>query len=279
MKIGIIGQGFVGNAVRAHMEKYIDVYTYDIDQSKCNCESFEDVVTQTDEIIFVCLPTPMKKTGECDTSIINGALNTLNSIASDGNKRITAILKSTIPPGTTDYFNSKYQFLNVRFNPEFLTEANSVNDYESQNKIIIGGGATQGILDLFSKTFNNIPLISVTAKEAEMCKYVVNTFLALKVSFANEISNFCDAKGISYQTVIDIAKIDERLGTSHWSVPGPDGHKGYSGSCFVKDINALMYEFDEASVPYPLLSASWKRNYHFDRINHDWENLKGRAVV
>ena len=129
--VGIIGQGFVGNAVFQKFKNYFTVKTYDLDESKSN--SSLDEVSKSD-FIFVCLPTPMNKDGSCDISIVENVIKKLDKNYNPKN----IIIKSTIPPGTTDLWNKKY-YNNIVFNPEFLTEKNAVNDYNSQKRIIIGG--------------------------------------------------------------------------------------------------------------------------------------------
>ena len=130
--IGVIGQGFVGNAIYQKFKKYYDIKTYDLDSSKCN-SSKEEVLKQ--DIIFVCLPTPMNQDGTCNISIVERAINDID----DTQLPKLAVIKSTIPPGTTDKLNKKYSNLDIVFNPEFLTEANAVDDFENQTRIILGG--------------------------------------------------------------------------------------------------------------------------------------------
>jgi len=271
--IGIIGQGFVGSAVREKMIKHFDVYCYDKDPSKgSNVVSIKELV-RLSKLIFVCLPTPMKKTGECDISIVESVLSELNDIGG-----IDVILKSTVPTGTTDRLNENYQNINIAFNPEFLTEANAVNDYENQNRIVLGAVRNKGLLlEVFSTAFPSADIIFTHPKIAEMVKYVTNCFLATKVSFANEIYQMCEALKINYQSTIDIALYDERLGKSHWKVPGLDGDFGFGGHCFPKDLSSLKYEADKLGVTTTILTAVKEKNNEV-RTDRDWEKQIGRAV-
>ena len=107
---------------------------------------------------------------------------------------------------------------------------------------------------------------------------MTNTFLSTKVSFANEIKQICDKINVDYDKVVEYATYDERLGKSHWSVPGPDGKKGFGGSCFPKDINALLDVCRDLGVPAKTLFGAWETNLNV-RPERDWEKLKGRAVV
>ena len=112
-----------------------------------------------------------------------------------------------------------------------------------------------------------------------MIKYITNTFLATKVSFANEMKSFCDAKKINYDDVIKYATKDSRLGSSHWDVPGPDGKNGFGGSCFPKDIVSLINQLSNANIESYIIKAVWLRNLNLDRPEKDWEKLVNRAVI
>jgi len=111
-----------------------------------------------------------------------------------------------------------------------------------------------------------------------MVKYFTNTFLATKVSFANEMKMICDKIDIDYDKVVEYSTYDERLGKSHWAVPGPDGKLGFGGSCFPKDINALVHLCSELNISENILSSVIDTNLRV-RPEKDWEELKGRAVV
>ena len=272
MKLGIIGQGFVGNAVYQKFKNYYKVLTYDIQAMLCNATMEE--VCQCDHI-FICLPTPMDKDGKCHIDIVEEAL----AFVDKHSKAKTAIIKSTVVPGTTNNWNDKFN-IDVVFNPEFLTEANAVSDYENQTRIILGGPrkATTKLKPIFAKVFPKASIIKTDSTYAEMVKYVTNAFLATKVSFANEMYRICDKLGIDYDKVVEYSTYDERLGKSHWAVPGPDGHYGFGGSCFPKDINALIKIAEKMDVPPNILSAAWDTNT-LVRPEEDWKELKGRAVV
>ena len=268
--IGIIGQGFVGNAVYQKFKKYYDVYTYDLDSTKCN--SSEQRVLDN-KIVFVCLPTPMNRDGSCDTSILEGAVRRCSEFGITK----TVVVKSTIPPGTTEKLNEKFPSLQVVFNPEFLTERNAVEDYNNQKRIILGGPrpATTNLKRIFSKVFPNADIIKTDSTHAEMVKYLTNTFLSVKVSFANEIYQLCNLLEIDYDKVVEYATYDKRLGNSHWNVPGHDGDFGFGGHCFPKDLGAMIKFGEEAGTD--LLQAV--RFYNNDvRTDRNWETMKGRAV-
>jgi len=279
-KIGVIGQGFVGSAVREGMKNYFTVITYDKDPNKqSTAKSISDVVSQVDET-FLCVPTPMRKDGSCDLSIVKAALEEIASaVVKQQKKGFIVVIKSTIPPGTTEALAKGYPEFSLIFNPEFLTEANAVEDYKNQNRIILGGDryGTTKMKQIFAKAFPEVPIIKTSATIAETIKYVTNTFLAMKVSYANEIYALCQKLDIDYDKVVEYARYDNRIGNSHWAVPGPDGDLGYGGHCFPKDIAALKHLAESLGVDTTMLTATIEKNNSV-RTDLDWTKQVGRAV-
>jgi len=282
-KIGIVGQGFVGTAVREGLQKYFTILTYDKDTTKCT-NALDEVVERC-RVIFLCLPTPMVgNTGECYLGIIKSVLDEIDPICGEkdyyGNEKRIVVIKSTVPPGTTKDFDDTYPNIDFVFNPEFLTEANAVDDYKNQSRIILGGKneITSMVKVIFAKAFPKVKIIKTDSTYAEMVKYVTNCFLATKVSFANEMYEICQGLGIDYDKVIEYAQHDERLGYSHWNVPGPDGDFGYGGHCFPKDVKALMHEASQLGINFTLLKATDSKNNHV-RKNRNWEKMEGRAII
>ena len=280
MGVGIIGQGFVGQALKAGFEKHYQVDTFDLDETKRDVDYIEDIIDRND-IIFVCVPTPMKKDGSCDTSIVEDVVIELDNLAivRQCSNRVI-VIKSTIPPGTTEKLNKICEYTQVIFNPEFLTEANYIEDFRDQNRIILGGprpGITK-VKRFYSKIFPTTTIVKTGSTIAEMVKYMTNTFLATKVSFANEMKLICDKLKIDYDKVVEYSTYDDRLGKSHWDVPGPDGKLGFGGSCFPKDINALLEVANKFKIDVFTLDGAWETNLQV-RPEKDWEKLKGRAVV
>ena len=276
MNIGIIGQGFVGNAIYQKLSKYYKVFTYDLNDKLCN-STFDETVSRC-KIVFVCLPTPMNQNGSCNLDIIEDVLSQINEYTDT--ERIV-VIKSTIIPGATDEFNSKYKNIDIVFNPEFLTEANAVDDFENQSRLLLGGSlkSTTKIKQIFSAVVRKTPrIIKTDAKSAELVKYVTNTFLATKVSFANEIYKLCEELELDYDKIIEMATLDPRLGDSHWGVPEPDGDFGYGGHCFPKDLAAIIQMSKEKGSLNHVLKAAQMTNDAV-RNNRDWEKMKGRAVL
>ena len=307
--IAVIGQGFVGGSLATVMsERGLKVFAHDkagklskgaelpgpwkkmgkpenLAQFTAACENTE----KFSGIYFICLPTPMKKTGEADLSIVSGVLQELDK-TTDKTPRI-AVIKSTVPPSSTQQWNHDFDNLTVIFNPEFLTEANALNDMRNQDRIILGGPRPQinKVRNIFQRAFPDVPIIKTSSTTAEMVKYVTNIHLASKVALANELYQVCvalDEKGsdVDYDKVIEYATFDKRLGSSHWRVPGPmpaddtgEPALGFGGSCFVKDLNALMFQAKSLGVDPKVMSGVWQKNLEV-RPQRDWEKLKGRAV-
>lgn len=274
-KIGIIGQGFVGTAIREGLQNFYNIQTYDKFKTELStCQNLKELCSNTN-MIFTCLPTPMNEDGSCDLSIIEDTIRQLNEL---GNGHII-VIKSTVPPGTTQRLNDQCENIDIVFSPEFLTEANFIEDFRNQNRILIGGPrpASTHVKNMFGKVFQGIPIIKTGSNTAEMVKYFTNCFLATKVGFANEMRQICDQCGIDYDKVVEYSLYDKRIGSTHLSTPGPDGKRGFGGSCFPKDINALIDIALGCDVSPVILKAVWNKNLEV-RPERDWENLKGRAV-
>ena len=280
MKIGIIGNGFVGNATLQLECKDIDILVYDINPTLCIPQGTKLKDLTSCEIIFISVPTPMKNDGSCYLEIIKNLkqelinLNYLNHI----------VLRSTVPVGTCDD-------LGFYFMPEFLTEKNYLEDFKNNKQWILGiknndrdfyfKKTIKKLIDLAysNKRINYNNLVFVENKEAEMIKMFRNCFLATKVSFCNEINQFCQLKNINYENVRKYAAADDRILHSHTKVPGPDGKFGFGGTCFPKDTNSLKYEMNKVNMKPHILNAIINRNENVDRCEKDWNNDEGRAVI
>ncbi len=288
MNIGIIGQGFVGSAIREGLKEHYKINTFDIDASKCN--SSHEWVCLDSDIIFMCLPTPMRKDGSCDTRILETAIEKVEKVCKENgrsNTRPILVIKSTITPGTTDRIGKSYvdridghPEMHICFSPEFLTEANSFNDFKNQSRIIIGSDSMEAstvVAKMFKKVFPEIPIIQTHPKYAEMTKYFINCFLATKVTFANQMYEICANNNIRYDDVLSLALFDERIGKTHLKVPGPDGDFGYGGHCFPKDLAATI-EFGSRNNANPRFLREVEAFNNRIRKLRDWEDMKGRAV-
>jgi len=295
--ISVIGQGFVGGSLTTVFSEHgFRVLAYDKagkyvkESHEYRTENLSDLVSYAESVddfsnvYFVCLPTPMYEDGSADLSIVEEVLEKLSLIPGE---RI-AVVKSTVPPGSTEAWNRKFsqRGLHVIFNPEFLTEANALDDMRNQNRIVLGGPRPwiNVVKQVFQSAFPKVPIVKTSSTTAEMVKYLTNNFLTVKVAFANEMAQICealDASGLNvdYDKVIEYAKYDRRLGDSHWNVPGPDGARGYGGHCFPKDINAMIDVAKKNGVDPKVLTAAWEKNLEVRRKEErDWEEQIGRAV-
>lgn len=274
MKIGIIGHGFVGKATALFQTKENHVFIYDKNESLCEpLETTLECIKQCD-IIFVCVPTPMKENGQVNLCIVDSVLESLGD-----HKGI--ILRSTVPPGTS--FRHK-----VHFMPEFLTEQNCLDDFKACKCWVIGLDDDdemfkKNMISLIKNAYknNNIQSDSIewlSTNEAEMLKYFRNVFLSTKIALCNELAEFCDKKHIDYESIRKIATLDGRIGSSHSFVPGSDGKKGFGGTCLPKDTAGLVYEMEQVHMESIVLKGVLERNL-IDRPEQDWLLDKGRVIL
>ncbi len=302
--IAVIGQGFVGGSLATvFSERKFKVFAYDkagkvapgAQAPETGVRSLKTFVKACElqkrfsGVYFLCLPTPMKASGEADLSIVESVLADLNRFS--GRKDRVVVVKSTVPPGSTSCWNEKFTKIRVIFSPEFLTEANALDDMRNQDRIILGGPRPHinRVRDIFRTAFQGVPIIKTSSTTAEMVKYVTNVHLAVKVALANEFYQICESldkvgSDIDYDKVIEYATFDKRLGRSHWQVPGPmpaddtgDPAFGFGGSCFVKDINALIFQAMSLGLDPKVMKGAWEKNLEV-RPQRDWEKLKGRAI-
>jgi UDPglucose 6-dehydrogenase len=268
-KVGIIGNGFVGESQAFAFSPIAEIRIFDIDPLKSTHTLSE--VCECD-FVFVSVPTPMKNNGEQDTSYIDNVFNQVKSGP-------IFIIKSTVLPGTTQKLIKKYNKLDIIFSPEFLTERTAKLDMLTQARIIFGGSKRlcNKIKKLYDKRFMNRHYIITDSTTAELIKYMNNTFFATKVSIMNEFKRLSDVLGTDWETASHGFAADGRIGDSHLHVPGPDGKLGYGGTCFPKDVNAIVSLGEEMGTPMNTIKAGWKTNLEV-RPEADWNKLKGRAV-
>jgi len=351
MKIGIIGNGFVGRATRIFVKNYfsenddderfevlpnttttpvkpssatetaaaaatppqrppppffkriffkpIPIYIYDIRPEACYPPgiTLEDLDNECD-LLFFCLPTPLNHDGTCYTKILEDML----ARCSNPYK----IVRSTVPVG----FSAKH---GCYFMPEFLTEARWENDFRSTKEWIVGmptgtsatitasnsGSAVSSaaaitdiqrqefkrrISKLIKRSHKNGAIDSPTVvfcdtNEAEMLKLMKNCFLSAKVGLMNEFYDFSRATNVDYNAVIELAKKDARMGTSHFKVPGPDGRRGFGGTCFPKDTHSLYCQMNAHGVVPHVFPAVLTRNDTHDRPGREWANDLWRTTI
>jgi len=242
LKIGIVGVGMVGEALKRYFEKKgIKPFLYDKNKKLGSI----DEVNQAD-VIFICVPTPFDKEKGFDLSYLEEACQNIK-----GQKIV--VIKSTVLPGTTEKFQKKYPQHKFLFNPEFLTEFSPDQDMCYPDRQIIG--FTQKSYDVAGDILQLLPLAPfmriLPATEVEMVKCFGNTWLSTKVIFANQVYDLCKALGINYDQVVECAGADKRIGRSHLEV-WHGGFRGYGGKCLPKDIRAFIQFADKHGVDLKL---------------------------
>ena len=260
--IGIVGNGFVGESIAFGFSPTNEIKIYD-KSPKRSLNSIEEVVVECD-YIFVCVPTPMNQDGSQNLSMIEDVMSRINlekkryTNAKDG----VIIIKSTVLPGTTKHLQEKYLNLNIVFNPEFLTERTAKLDFLTQARIILGGHRknTDNVAELYKSRFKHHNIMHMDASTAEFVKYFNNVFFSVKISFMNEMKLLSDEIGIDWEKAVAGFAADNRVVDSHLDVPGPDGKLGFGGSCFPKDLNALVSIAEENNIDMKVVKAAWKTN-------------------
>ena len=269
INIGILGNGFVGNAIKLVFSSTYKLFVYDLNP-QLSFDSLEEV--NNCDYVFVCVPTPMFKDGSQD-------LSNILKVFKNASQKPIYIIKSTIIPGTTDDLLNKFLNIKIIFSPEFLREKHAKSDILNLNRVILGGdyNLTEKVKTIYLKRFNNIKIIQTDAKTCELIKYMNNSFLATKISFMNEFKLLCNVIDANWDDALKGFLSDERIGNSHVNVPGHDGKNGYGGSCFPKDVNAIISLSKKLGIEMNIIEAGWKTNLNV-RPEKDWENNYGRSV-
>ena len=290
MKIGIIGNGFVGKATSILSCKDVELIVYDIIPESCKPlgTTLDDIV-KTD-IVFISVPTPMNSDGSCHLNILESVVKdireTQKRLAIEDSDMPSIVNRCTVPVGTSDR-------LRVNFMPEFLTEKRFEEDFINNPDWIFGlNEIDQSLNNSFkyriSKLINfahenqkikSNNVVFVNNKEAELIKLFKNCFLATKVAFCNEIYQFSEIHNINYEKVRELSTRDKRIGPSHTMVPGPDGTKGFGGTCFPKDTRSMLHQIESSGMKSYVLKGAIERNEIIDRPQKDWQKNKGRSVI
>jgi UDPglucose 6-dehydrogenase len=255
VRIGIIGLGFVGSAILNSLsDRFIDLVI--IDPDKGHNSTYNDLAGA--EAVFVCVPTPRNNDGNCDTSILEDVLDRLHNIRYTG----VIISKCTAPANVYQKLNEQYP--NLVHVPEFLTAADAMRDYLNGEFTIIGGSikAYMNEAERFTKISqqNLKTIVHCDIGEAALAKYAINSFLATKVVFMNELRGLAVASGLDYDVIAEMISLDKRIGHSHMKVPGPDGTFGFGGHCLPKDTEALLSLSKDLGVTMQVLEAALKKN-------------------
>lgn len=236
MNIGIIGYGFVGKALADGIIDDVNILKID---PKLNTTT-KDLIDFNPGIIFICVPTPMNDDGTQDISILKNVIEESSTYCPNA----IIVLKSTVLPSYITSLDNQITSLVV--NPEFLRENFASEDFINSDLIIFGSknlSYSQEVSNFYKKYTKciNKEYVFVDAVTASLIKYTINSFLASKVIFFNEVKKIFDnsATDDSWADFIKALSLDQRIGNSHMEVPGPDGRYGFGGACFPKDTNAL----------------------------------------
>ncbi len=269
LKLGIVGHGFVGKATDWGFNKRVNKFIVDplLDTNILDLKEFEP------EIIFICVPTPMSNDGSQDSSIIENVIKELILYCPNAIK----VIKSTVLPSLLDELHKLDSKL--IYNPEFLREKHANLDFVNSEMIIFGGD--RNISTQVSNAYTRHSRcktkehIFTDLKTASFIKYSINTFLASKVIFFNELYSIYEKLEVkdSWESVINIISKDSRIGDSHMNVPGHDGKKGFGGACFPKDSLALIKFAKSFDIDLNSLISTVKVN---NKIRSEYNELDTR---
>ena len=265
MKVGIVGFGFVGQALFKSLIDVDDVFKVDPKLGS----TIEELIQFEPNIVFLTLPTPMNNDGTQNISIIKEVIEELKVI---DNKSLI-VLKSTVLPDALLDLNSKIE--NFIFNPEFLREKTAENDFIN-GELIIFGGTKENCLRLsefYKKHTKCVEKnhILTDLVSASLVKYTINSFLASKVIFFNQIKDIFDQANAeeSWEEFTKMVSKDSRIGNSHMSVPGHDGRRGFGGACFPKDTNAFSHFASQINAPFSSLKNTIRINNNLRTIYNE----------
>ena len=287
-KIGVVGNGFVGGAVQYGFSPNVgcdaEVRVYDKNPNR-STHTLEETINKSD-FIFLSVPTPANKDGSINIDILDDVLSEINQIEQTQSHSGVILIRSTVVPGTTWSLQQKYSNLNLLFNPEFLTERSANFDFINQSRFIIGSDdsdlskqQSKSFRNLIEDRFGNcVAILETNYETAEMIKYMSNCFFATKVSFMNEMYQIAKKVNVDWDDAVSGFVSDGRIGHSHLGVPGHDGKFGFGGSCFPKDIQAMIDFAETIGIEPTVLYGVWEKNLEV-RPEQDWKNLKGRAII
>lgn len=316
MKLGVIGTGYVGlvtGTCLAHLGH--SVIGFDIDQSKIEMLTRAEIpifepglatlmipllnnklhfTSHIDELkdvdaVFIAVGTPSSANGAADLTYV---FNAIENAAKVLKNNVVIIMKSTVPVGTADKVrtlltNIKRSDLLVVSNPEFLKEGAAIKDFLEPDRIIVGAMDPKAFTlldDIYqplksNNKKNHYTLLKMSNVSAELTKYAANCFLATKISFMNEIAQLCEAAGANVEDIKIGIGSDPRIG-SQFLNPGP----GYGGSCFPKDVKALLYSADQLGVNLKVVNAAEDANqmakaYAVIKLEKIMENIQNRVIA
>ena len=316
MKISIVGSGYVGLVTGiGFAERGHNVIFLDVDKDKIELinsgkppiyekglaelmeknknryyatTEYEEAITKS-EITFICVGTPSKDDGSIDLKYVKSASKEIGKVLADKDDFHVVVVKSTVVPGTTENVvkpiieeksgKKAFEDFGLAMNPEFLREGNAIEDFFNPDRIVIGvkDERTKSILEELYKPFK-CPKLITDIKTAEMIKYASNAFLATKISFANEIGNICKKLGIEVYEVFRGVGLDHRINPAFFRAG-----IGFGGSCFPKDVKALIRKAEELGEEPRILKAVIEVNERqplklIKLLKKHIPNLKGKTI-
>ncbi|MEK7610403.1 MAG: hypothetical protein AAB468_01490 [Patescibacteria group bacterium] len=278
MNIGIIGYGVVGGTTGQVFERVHEVWPYDkYKEPYCAREHLLTLARQA-EVVFICVDTPMKRSGQIDCSSIRNSLDdleeALREIGRDPSE-VLVVIRSTAVSGTAEGLAEDYPF-RIAVNPEFLTERNALADMQNTKYVVIGTNEPQSadtLRRIYLAVFPEVRIHNLSRQTAEMVKYSANVMLAGQIMLANELYQICQHCDVSWNVIKNIILNDPRIGRNI-AVPGTDGALGFGGKCLPKDVNAMIHHANEMGYSPDLLREVWRSNLRV-RQDHDWEQIPG----
>jgi|TARA_R110001592_G_scaffold71690_1_gene219018 UDPglucose 6-dehydrogenase len=258
LKLGIIGKGFVGSAVSNGFDK--DCEQFIVDPTYTD-NTIMDLIDQDTKLIFVCVPTPPNDDGSINVDTVVEVLSELSDLSYKG----VVVVKSTIIPDYLHHFKKVFD-LKIVYNPEFLTEANSLDDFINPNMQVLGGKWRD--CEVVEKAYLRhssvkiVPTFKTDLTTASLLKYTINSYLATKVMFFNDLHKLHESGSsmVSWEQFTDMLTRDPRIGNSHMQVPGPDGELGFGGHCFPKDTEALLKYAQDKKINLNMLKKAVETN-------------------
>lgn len=279
--IGIIGYGYVGRSIEYGFVDYDRQRGYEPKHTVLVYDKYKDKlpldeVLRKSEVIFVCLPTPYDEKRLCiDLSIYNEMMAKICPKIKKRGKVV--VIKSTVVPGTTRRYAKKYPDVFFAMNPEFLTEANYLQDFVDPDRIVIGADndwVAQKVIDLYRTSFPSTTIVRMSTVAAEMVKYQANVLLATKVAVANVFYDLCKAENLNYDDVKAAVALDKRIGPNHMDITT---ERGFGGKCFPKDLGSIIGYCRKLGVDAKVLEEIHSYNLRIRKVR-DWHEIAGAMV-